>query len=152
MAAAVGAVQARSTIRLRRLPDIIDAGVIEESPECREALARMKKEYVAPAEADVLWADAIVFGSSSRFSASSAEWAEYLKLLARLQSGGKLDGKVGSVFMSDPQNRESAPALSSFAATLLQLGLVVVPPGFAGESVTLQGRRTATVAGALRTL
>jgi hypothetical protein len=55
LAAAVGAVQARANIRMRRLPD---SG--EDIPECREALARMRREYVPPTKTDVLWADAVI--------------------------------------------------------------------------------------------
>src|SRR6185369_4801985 len=50
LAAAVGAVQARGSIRLRRLTD---EG--EDIPECKEALKRMRREYVPPAQADVMW-------------------------------------------------------------------------------------------------
>jgi hypothetical protein len=55
LAAAVGAVQARANIRMRRLTD---AG--EDIPECRDALARMRREYIPPAAADVVWADAVI--------------------------------------------------------------------------------------------
>jgi len=55
LAAAVGAVQARASIRLRRLPDPDEAVSSSE-----EALVRMRKEYVPPAESDVKWADAII--------------------------------------------------------------------------------------------
>ena len=51
LAAGVGAVQARANIRLRRLPD--------HSKESSETLERMRREYVAPTAADVLWADAV---------------------------------------------------------------------------------------------
>jgi len=57
LAAAVGAVQARANIRLRRLTDSA-----EDIPECREALTRMRKEYVSPKAADVVWADAVIVG------------------------------------------------------------------------------------------
>jgi hypothetical protein len=57
LAAAVGAVQARASIRLRRLTD-----QNEDIPECREALARMRREYVPPTTADTLWADAVLVG------------------------------------------------------------------------------------------
>ena len=70
LAAAVGAVQARASIRLRRLPDAMPAKTIEESPECKETLERMYKEYVAPAEADVLWANALILAASARRSAT----------------------------------------------------------------------------------
>ena len=57
LAAAVGAVQARANIRMRRLTD---AG--ENPIEGRAALARMRKEYVPPTAADALWADAVLIG------------------------------------------------------------------------------------------
>ena len=53
LAAAVGAVQARANIRMRRLTD---SG--EESAECE----RMRREYIPPAEADAVWADAVIVG------------------------------------------------------------------------------------------
>ena len=57
LAAAVGAVQARANIRMRRLED---SG--EENPEC----ARMRREYVQPKEADVRWADAVIVGINGK--------------------------------------------------------------------------------------
>ena len=58
LAAAVGAVQARANIRLRRLPD--------DSAESGADLARMRREYVPPTQADTLWADAIIVGQNGR--------------------------------------------------------------------------------------
>ena len=58
LAAGVGAVQARANIRLRRLPD--------NSPESNETLARMRREYVPPTPADVLWADAVIIGMNRK--------------------------------------------------------------------------------------
>src|SRR5215510_8423830 len=57
LAAAVGAVQARASIRMRRLTD---SG--EEIPGCKAALMRMRKEYFPPTPADALWADAVIIG------------------------------------------------------------------------------------------
>ena len=61
LAAAVGAVQARANIRLRRLTD---SG--EDIAECHEDLVRMRREYVPPTGADVAWADAVVIGMRGR--------------------------------------------------------------------------------------
>jgi hypothetical protein len=57
LAAAVGAVQARASIRMRRLTDSCP-----ETADCKEALTRMRKEYVPPTQADVVWADAVIVG------------------------------------------------------------------------------------------
>jgi multimeric flavodoxin WrbA len=58
LAAAVGAVQARANIRMRRLPD--------HSTESSEALSRMRREYVPPTPADTLWADAVIVGMNGK--------------------------------------------------------------------------------------
>lgn len=58
LAAAVGAVQARANIRMRRLPD--------NSTESNETLARMRREYVPPTPADTLWADAVYIGLNGK--------------------------------------------------------------------------------------
>lgn len=122
LAAAVGAVQGRALIRLRRLPDLDASRTLEEFPEHRETLKRMHREYVAPAEADVLRADALILAAPAGFSASSAEWAGYLDMAARLASGGKLTGKVAAVV--DTGNEST---LRSFSARLSEFGLAVVP-------------------------
>jgi hypothetical protein len=58
LAAAVGAVQARANIRMRRLPD--------HSSESNETLGRMRREYVPPTAADTHWADAVIIGMNGK--------------------------------------------------------------------------------------
>ena len=84
LAAAVRAVQTRASIRLRRLPDVM------ESSECKEETARMKKEYVAPAEADILWAESISFHLSSGMDRSAPECASFRSLVESLNAEEKL--------------------------------------------------------------
>src|SRR5262249_15624328 len=71
LAAAVGAVQARANIRLRRLTD---SG--EDIPECIATLTRMRKEYVPPKEADVIWADAVIIGMNDQLAGGIRDAAE----------------------------------------------------------------------------
>jgi|SRR5262245_32489543 len=70
LAAAVGAVQARALIRLRRLPD---SGA--DLPECKEALTRMRREYVPPTPADTAWADLVIVGMNGQIAGSVTEAA-----------------------------------------------------------------------------
>jgi len=58
LAAGVGAVQARASIRLRRLPD--------NATESNETLVRMRREYVPPTAADTKWADAVIIGMNGK--------------------------------------------------------------------------------------
>jgi NAD(P)H dehydrogenase (quinone) len=99
LGAGVGAVQERALIRLRRLPDLNPQEVIERSPESREALVRMHKEYVAPAESDLVAADAIIF-ATPRDLKTSENWKPHLDMLARLRSEGRLEGKLVATLTS----------------------------------------------------
>ena len=84
LAAAVRAVQTRANIRLRRLPDLTAS-----TAECKEETARMKKEYVAPAEADILWAESISFHLPARMDRSAPECARFFDLVRKLNAEDK---------------------------------------------------------------
>jgi len=141
LSAAVGAVQARANIRFRRLPDVGEIDFSAVSPECKKALERMRKEYVAPSEADLLRADAVIFVAPAAFRPVSAEWTEHLDLIQDLHSMGKLDGKVAAAIQSDA-------GLDSLASVILRLGFIMVPTGTQVDSVEralAHGRRAAEV-------
>jgi hypothetical protein len=150
LAAAVGAVQARALIRLRRLPDTGKPDASQVSPDCADTLQRMHKEYVAPAEADVLGADAIIVAPSAGSSTSTPEWIEFLRLLARLQADGRLAGKAAAVV-----DGGDAATVGSFTAAIGQLGFAFSPPGGTApadskEAAVALGRAVADTARALK--
>ena len=136
LAAALGAVQARANIRLRRLPDTTPG----KNAECE----RMDQEYVAPREADALWADAFIVATSARLNASAPEWKVYLDALALLAAQGKLAGKVGTAVAYD------AAVQSSICSAMAQLGLIPLPAGSAAgtglDEARLCGRRVGKAA------
>jgi len=115
LAAAVGAVQARARIRLRRLPHADDEG-----PEMPEALRRMQREYIAPQVADLDWADAIVFCPSSGLD---QEWVGFLELLGGMSrkrtSGGRLAAVVG---------KDHPHATAGLSDAVSSFGFTVHPP------------------------
>jgi len=106
LSAAVGAVQARAMIRLRRIPDT-------DADRRNETLLRMRKEYVSPGEADVLGADALILAAGAETTEASQPWQTFLSLLRRLGSEGKLEGKVGA-------------AIGGLSPALAGLGFVTV--------------------------
>jgi flavodoxin len=149
-AAAVGAVQGRAAIRLRRMPDVDAAGTLAAFPDHAEALRRMQKEYVAPREADVLAADVLIFASTPDVSASSPEWSALVDLLTSLQSQAKLVGKVGVAI-------DNGSSFTSFAAMVQRLGLATLPSAAvaiasddAVQRAVALGRQAVSVADALR--
>ena len=134
-AAAVGAVQARALIRLRRLPDV--------GTETNAAVRQMQKEYVAPREADVVAVDALVLVSPDDLDATAAEWAPYLDLLNRLGADGKLAGKVAAVIAT-------GAAAQAFADVLRRAGLAVLlpeTPVTGSDAAVALGRRVVAAVG-----
>jgi multimeric flavodoxin WrbA len=128
-AAAVGAVQARAGIRLRRLADPDPAATIARFPAHAEALRRMQKEYVPPREVDLAAADVLVLASPADVGPASPEWAPYVEMLRRLQTEGKLQRKVGAVV--------DTGASALLAGLLQEVGLVPItgPESITGDTV-----------------
>ncbi len=150
-AAAVGAVQGRARIRLRRMPDAGSLETIRGFPEFRESLERMRKEYVGPTESDVIASDALVFGVPGDFAAESGEWKGYLDVLARLGSQGKLRGKVGVALGSEPGLAAFSRAIAPLALAAPRLGASLaeeVPNDDVARAIAL-GRRVAAAARSL---
>jgi hypothetical protein len=126
--AAVGAVQMRAGIRMRRVPDPDPAAVLAQFPEHRDQLRRMHKEYVAPREADLVAADVLVVASTSDVPPTSPEWQAYLDLLTRLHAEGKLQSKVAAVV-------DNGPSAGAFSTALEQRGLSVVSAPSEGDQL-----------------
>src|SRR5437667_7122323 len=178
-ASAEGARASGAEVGLRRAREVASPEAMARAPEWTAQAAAMNAKYEAPSEADAEWADAIVFGSPTRFGAVSAELKAYIDGLGGLWSQGKLNGKVGSAFgSSSTPHGGNESTLISLYNPMAHLGLIVVPLGYAdpamfkagtpygassvsGQNNTLpteddlevarfQGRRVAQVARALR--
>jgi len=117
--AAVGAVQMRAGIRMRRVPDANPEAALAQFPEHREELRRMHKEYVAPREADLVAADVLVVASTADVTPASPEWQAYFDRLSRLHADGKLSRKVAAVV-------DNGPSAAVFSTMLERLGLSMV--------------------------
>jgi flavodoxin len=115
-AAAVGTVNARALPRLRRLSD-------DRQPpaECADTFRRMKKEYVAPTEADIAGSPALVIVPSAGMTPASDAWQPFIALLDRLASAGTLAGKVGAVI--DAGDRQT---VASFSSALAARGFALI--------------------------
>ena len=149
LTAAVGAVQGRANIRLRRLPDPADEALIEGVPGWKESRARMDMEYVAPRDADAEWADAILVGFADGVveiadsaGALPADAERYFDSLAALRAQGKLEGKIGASFAQ-------GLAIPPLYAAMCRAGLITVPPMPGPDTLDaarLQGRKVADMA------
>jgi NAD(P)H dehydrogenase (quinone) len=85
---------------------------------------------------DLVDADAVIFGTPTRFGNMCGQMRQYLDATGGLWVKGALVGKVGSVFASSAtQHGGQESTILSFHITLLHQGMVVVglPYAFAGQ-------------------
>ncbi|NTV48954.1 MAG: NAD(P)H:quinone oxidoreductase [Geobacteraceae bacterium] len=85
---------------------------------------------------DLATADAIIFGTPTRFGNMCGQMRQFLDATGGLWMKGALVGKVGSVFASSAtQHGGQESTILSFHTTLLHHGMVVVglPYSFAGQ-------------------
>lgn len=139
-AVAEGARAGGGEIRLRRAREVVGPEVIARVPGWADAAARMNAAYPAPTEDDAVWADAIVFGTPTRFGAPASELRAYIDSLGGAWFQGKLNGKAGGAFgATSTRHGGNESTLLSLYNTMAHLGLVIVPTGYADGAMFKAG-------------
>jgi NAD(P)H dehydrogenase (quinone) len=85
-------------------------------------------------------ADAIIFGTPTRFGNMAAQMRNFLDQTGQLWMKGALIGKVGSVFASTAtQHGGQETTITSFHSTLLHHGMVIVGVPYSESGLTHMG-------------
>jgi NAD(P)H dehydrogenase (quinone) len=131
-AVAEGAESEGAEVRLRRARELIGHDIMSSVPGWKENAEEMNARYPAPTPEDAVWADAVIFGTPTRFGNVSSELKAYIDGLGGLWAQGKLNGKVGSVFAgSSQQHGGNESTVISLWNPLAHLGFIIVPTGYA---------------------
>ncbi len=87
---------------------------------------------------DLINADAIIFGTPTRFGNMCAQMRAFLDQTGKLWSDGSLVGKVGSVFTSTgSQHGGHETTVQSFHTTLLHQGMIIVGVPYTCKGLTI---------------
>jgi NAD(P)H dehydrogenase (quinone) len=119
---------------LRRVPETLPQDVLAKMGAL-EAQKKFENVPVATVD-DLASADAIIFGTPTRFGNMCGQMKQFLDATGGLWAKGALVGKVGSVFTSSAtQHGGQESTILSFHITLLHHGFVVVglPYSFQGQ-------------------
>ena len=112
-------------VALYQVPELMpeEALVKSGAKQARAAFA-----HIPVAKPDQLAeADAIIFGTPTRFGNMCAQMRNFLDQTGGLWMGGKLIGKIGSVFTSTAsQHGGQETTITSFHSTLLHHGMIIV--------------------------
>jgi NAD(P)H dehydrogenase (quinone) len=125
-AVAEGARQVPNTeVVLYQVPELVPEKELEKSGA---KAARQAFAHIPIAQPDKLaQADAIIFGTPTRFGNMCAQMRNFLDRTTQLWLNGALIGKVGSVFASTAsQHGGQETTITSFHTTLLHHGMIVV--------------------------
>lgn len=125
-----GAEKAGAEVRLRKVAELAPEEAIASNAGWAAHAAETQDVPVASTE-DILWADAVIFGSPTRFGNVASQLKQFLDTLGGLWAQGLLADKVYSGFTS------TATAHGGQESTLLAMyntfhhfGGIVVAPGY----------------------
>ena len=118
--------------KLFHIPELMSDAALEKSGA---KAARQAFAHVPVIQPDQLAeADAILFGTPTRFGNMSAQMRNFLDQTGGLWMKGALVGKVGSVFVSTgTQHGGQETTITSFHTTLLHHGMIVVGVPYAEQ-------------------
>ncbi|MGC5009029.1 NAD(P)H:quinone oxidoreductase [Streptomyces sp. NBC_00353] len=131
--------KADAEVRLLKVAELAPQTAIDSNPAWAAHHAATADVPVAT-PADVEWADAVIFGTPTRFGNVSAQLKQFIDTLGGLWAEGKLANKVYSGFVS------TATAHAGQESTLLALynsvhhfGGIIASPGFTDPAKFVDG-------------
>ncbi len=121
-------------VKIRRVPETLSEDVLQKmgALEIQKSLSGVPVCVVE----DLTAADAIIFGTPTRFGNMCGQMRQFLDATGGLWAKGALVGKVGSVFSSsNTQHGGQESTILSFHITLLHQGMIIVglPYTFVGQ-------------------
>ncbi|WP_101790749.1 NAD(P)H:quinone oxidoreductase [Nonomuraea indica] len=129
-AAAEGGEQAGADVRLRKVAETAPPEAISARPEWAQHL----RDTAGIAEAchdDLEWADAVLFGTPTRFGNPASPLRAFIETTGPLWFQGKLADKVYSAFTaSNTAHGGQESTILALGNTFYHWGGIIVPPGY----------------------
>lgn len=125
-----GAEKAGAQTRLRRVPELAPAEAIAANPAWSRHSEATATVPLAEHD-DLVWADAVVLGSPTRFGLPAAQLKQFLDTTGGLWAKGLLADKVyAAITSTGTSHGGQETTLLAMANTFYHWGGVLVPPGF----------------------
>jgi NAD(P)H dehydrogenase (quinone) len=127
---AAAAESAGAEVRVRHVAETQDPSSFAHNPAWTANYEATKDLPTATGD-DIVWADAVIFGSPTRFGSPAAQLRTFLDSLGGLWSEGKLADKVYAAFTSsNTLHGGQETTLVALYFTLIHFGGIIVPPGY----------------------
>ena len=122
--------KAGAEVRLRQVPELAPDEAIASNAAWSQHFDRTKDEPKATAD-DVVWADAVLFGTPTRYGNVTSQLKQFLDTLGPQWSQGQLANKAYAGFTSTmTQHGGQESTLLALYNTIYHFGGVVVAPGY----------------------
>ncbi len=122
-------------VKLFRVEELVPDAILEKSGAKKAQQAFAHVPVIKPNQLEE--ADAIIFGTPTRFGNMCAQMRNFLDQLGGLWVKNALVGKVGSVFSSTgTQHGGQETTITSFHTTLLHLGMIIVGVPYSEKRLT----------------
>ncbi|BBZ36349.1 NAD(P)H:quinone oxidoreductase [Mycolicibacterium confluentis] len=122
--------RAGAEVRVRHIAETRDPQTFAQNPAWA-ANYEATKDLPAATGDDIVWADAVIFGSPTRFSSTAAPFQTFMDRLGGLWAQGKLADKVYACFTSSQtMHGGQETTLIGMYTSLMHFGGVLVPPGY----------------------
>lgn len=138
-AVARGAREEGAEVRLLRVPELAPAEAIAANPAWGAHVAATQNVPVATAD-DILWANAVIFGSPTRFGNVASQLKQFLDTLGGQWAQGLLANKVYSGFTAtSTAHGGQESTLLALYNTVHHFGGFVVAPGYTDQIKFVDG-------------
>jgi NAD(P)H dehydrogenase (quinone) len=122
--------KAGAQVRLRQVPELVPADVISSNPVWKQHVDRTGAEPHAHPD-DVLWADAVLFGSPTRYGNVASQLKHFLDGLGAQWAQGLLADKVYAGFTaSQTAHGGQESTLLALYQTIHHFGGIIASPGY----------------------
>lgn len=121
---------AGAEVRVRHIAEQVDPSVFAENPAW-SANYEATKDLPAATGDDIVWADAVIFGSPTRYSNVAGSFEMFIDTLGGLWSQGKLANKAYAAFTSSQTlHGGQETTLQHIYQMVMHFGGVIVAPGY----------------------
>ncbi|OBI47312.1 NAD(P)H:quinone oxidoreductase, type IV [Mycobacterium kyorinense] len=136
---AAAAESAGAEVRVRPVAETRDPESFASNPAWTANYKATKHLPVATGD-DIVWADAVIFGSPTRFGSPASQLRNFLDSLGGLWADGKLADKVYAGFTSsNTVHGGQETTLLALYITLMHFGGILVPPGYTDPAKFVDG-------------
>lgn len=127
---ATAAEAAGAEVRVRHIAETREPESFAQNPAWT-ANYDAQKDLPSATGDDIVWADAVIFGSPTRFGSPTAQFRTFIDSLGRLWAQGMLADKVYAAFTSSesPHGGQETTLLNLYVS-LMHFGGIIVPPGY----------------------